>query len=48
MSIKPRAPVPALSLPMVGGGQFELAQSAPKTFTLLVAYRGLHCPICKT
>ncbi len=48
MSIKPRTKVPALSLPMVGGGQFELAQSAPKTFTLLVAYRGLHCPICKT
>jgi len=25
-----------------------LAQSAPKTFTLFAAYRGLHCPICKT
>jgi len=48
MSIKPRTKVPALSLPMVGGGQFELAQSAPKTFTLLVFYRGLHCPVCKT
>ncbi len=48
MSIKPRTKVPTLSLPMVGGGQFELAQSAPKTFTLLVVYRGLHCPICKT
>jgi len=48
MSIKPRAPVPAVSLPMVGGGQFELAQSTPKRFTLLVVYRGLHCPICKT
>ncbi|GAC1487892.1 MAG: peroxiredoxin-like family protein [Acetobacteraceae bacterium] len=48
MSIKPRTKVPALSLPLVGGGQFELAQSAPKAFTLLVVYRGLHCPICKT
>ncbi len=47
MSIKPRTKVPALSLQMVGGGQFEVAQSAPKTFTLLVVYRGLHCPICK-
>ncbi len=48
MSIKPRIKVPSLSLPTVGGGQFELAQSAPKTFALLVVYRGLHCPICKT
>ncbi len=48
MFIKPRTKVPALSLPLVGGGEFELAQSAPKTFTLLVVYRGLHCPICKT
>jgi len=48
MSIKPRTKVPALSLQIVGGGQFDMAQSAPKTFALLVAYRGLHCPICKT
>jgi peroxiredoxin len=48
MSIKPRTPVPALTLPIVGGGQFALAQSVPETFTLLVVYRGLHCPICKT
>ena len=48
MAMKPRTKVPAVSLPTVGGGQFELAQSAPKTFTLLVVYRGLHCPICKT
>lgn len=48
MSIKPRTKVPALSLQRVGGGQFDTTQSAPRTFTLLVAYRGLHCPICKT
>lgn len=48
MSIKPRTTVPALSLPTAGGGRFELAQSAPKNFTLLVFYRGLHCPICKS
>jgi peroxiredoxin len=47
MSIKPRTKVPALSLQTVGGGKFEVAQSTPRTFTLLVAYRGLHCPICK-
>ena len=48
MAIKPRTKVPALSLPLVGGGQFELARSAPTAFTMMVAYRGLHCPICKT
>ena len=47
MSIKPRTSVPALALPIAGGGKFDLAQSTPGAFTMLVAYRGLHCPICK-
>jgi len=42
----PRQPVPALSLPLVDGGQFDLAQHGEHRFTLLVFYRGLHCPIC--
>jgi hypothetical protein len=48
MSLKPRLKVPELSLPVVGGGTFALAQDPPATFTMLVVYRGLHCPICKT
>ncbi|MGJ3263089.1 MAG: peroxiredoxin-like family protein [Salinarimonas sp.] len=44
----PRASVPALTLPLAGGGRFDLAAEAPENFTLLVFYRGLHCPICKT
>ena len=47
MSIKPRTKTPDLTLPLVGGGEFHLAQSAPSAFTMIVAYRGLHCPICK-
>lgn len=47
MSIKPRTPMPDVTLPLVGGGQFTLAHSAPASFTLVVVYRGLHCPICK-
>lgn len=43
----PRRQVPELTLPLVGGGQFELASERPKSFSLLVFYRGLHCPICK-
>jgi peroxiredoxin len=44
----PRKRVPALKLPLVGGSIFDLASEKPEHFTLLVFYRGLHCPICKT
>ena len=45
--LTPDAPVPGLSLPLVGGGTFTLNESAPENFTLVVFYRGLHCPVCK-
>lgn len=48
MTIKPGTPVPSLSLPTVGGGQFSLDSSQPRTFSMLVFYRGRHCPICKS
>lgn len=48
MSIKPRTKVPTLDLPIIGGGQFDLAARRPQYFSMLVFYRGLHCPICKT
>ncbi len=44
--LMPNAPVPALTVPIVGGDGFDLANSSPANFTLLVFYRGLHCPIC--
>lgn len=43
----PRQHVPALSLELAGGGRFDLAAEAPAHFTLVLFYRGLHCPICK-
>ena len=46
--LMPRQPVPALSLPLVGGGTWSLAEQSPENFTLVVFYRGLHCPICST
>jgi peroxiredoxin len=46
-SLIPRQPVPALSTPLAGGGRFDLASEVPERFTLVVFYRGLHCPICK-
>lgn len=47
MALTPRQPVPDLDLPLVGGGRFRLSQARPDSFTMLVFYRGLHCPICK-
>lgn len=46
--IIPRQPVPALKLSLAGGGSFDIFSEKPENFTLLVFYRGLHCPICKT
>ncbi len=46
--INPKSRVPELDLPLVGGGQFDLHEtSSPEKFTIIVAYRGLHCPKCK-
>lgn len=42
----PRQPVPGLRLPTLSHGPFVLAEERPEKFTLLVFYRGLHCPIC--
>lgn len=42
----PRQVVPALSVPLAGGGRWSLAEQNPENFTLVVFYRGLHCPIC--
>lgn len=45
--IKPRTRAPELSVDTVGGGRWNLAEQKPEQFTLVVFYRGLHCPICK-
>lgn len=44
----PRQPVPPLAVPLVGGGQFDIATEKSERFVLIVFYRGLHCPICRT
>lgn len=44
--LTPRKPVPALSLPMVGGGTFDLAAEKSERGTVVCFYRGLHCPLC--
>ncbi|MGZ5198701.1 MAG: peroxiredoxin-like family protein [Telluria sp.] len=42
----PRQLVPELRVPTLAHGEFDLAGDAPEHFTLVVFYRGLHCPVC--
>jgi peroxiredoxin len=45
--LTPDAQVPALSVPTLGGGRWDLAGQTPENFTMIVFYRGYHCPVCK-
>ena len=47
MRLMPRKPVPSLDFDTVGGGRWSLAAQKPQNFTMVVFYRGLHCPICR-
>ncbi|WP_299943117.1 peroxiredoxin-like family protein [uncultured Microbulbifer sp.] len=44
----PRQPVPRLALETLSSGTFDLSRDNPEFATLVVFYRGLHCPICAT
>jgi peroxiredoxin len=43
--LKPREPAPALEVQTLNGS-WSLAAQSPENFTMVVFYRGLHCPIC--
>lgn len=43
----PRQLVPSLRVSTTGGDMWDLAEQRPASFTMIVVYRGLHCPICK-
>ncbi len=45
--VLPRQKVPGLNVPLVGGGTQSIDNQLPENFTLIVFYRGYHCPICK-
>lgn len=45
-ALMPRQSVPALQVPTLAHGNFVLKDDAAQNFTLVVFYRGLHCPIC--
>lgn len=46
-SLTPRQPVPALAVPQLSGQRLSLAAGEAPAFTLLVFYRGYHCPLCR-
>lgn len=39
-------PAPALSVPLLGGGTYDLSAEAPEHFAVVLFYRGRHCPLC--
>ena len=43
--LKPRQTVPALEVSTLQG-PWSLSEQSPENFTMVVFYRGLHCPIC--
>ncbi len=45
--LTPGQSVPELDLPLTIDARFELSRQSPQNFTMLVFYRGKHCPICK-
>ena len=45
--LKPGDTAPDIDLPLTIDARFKLSDQSPEQFTLLVFYRGKHCPICK-
>jgi len=48
MSVKPRQAAPPLEVKLLDGSTWCLRDAAPATFQMIVVYRGLHCPLCKS
>ena len=46
-TLNPLDKAPDLTLPLVGGGDWSLADQTPDSFTMILVYRGYHCPVCK-
>ena len=44
--LMPREKTPDLTLPILGGGTFDLASETSERGVVICFYRGLHCLIC--
>jgi peroxiredoxin len=45
--MKPREKTPSLELDLINDTKWSLHKQDPENYTLLIFYRGYHCPICK-
>ncbi|WP_439129296.1 peroxiredoxin-like family protein [Polaribacter sp.] len=45
--IKPREKAPNLTVDLVNDTTWNLQEQNPKNFTMILFYRGKHCPVCK-
>jgi hypothetical protein len=45
--VRPRESAPDLTVPLLRGGTNHLTDQRPRTFTMVVFFRGLHCPVCR-
>ncbi|MGO9905328.1 MAG: peroxiredoxin-like family protein [Solirubrobacteraceae bacterium] len=45
--VRPRQPAPDLTVPLLSGGTYRLADQHPDGYTMVVFFRGLHCPVCR-
>ncbi|WP_299524729.1 peroxiredoxin-like family protein [Winogradskyella sp.] len=45
--ITPKTQAPDLQINLLGGENWTLKDQNPENFTMLVFYRGLHCPLCE-
>ena len=44
---RPQDRAPDLDVSLTTGERWRLADQTPDAFTMIVFYRGLHCPVCK-
>ena len=43
----PQEMVPELNVNLISGEEWDLKDQNPDLFTMIVFYRGLHCPVCE-
>lgn len=45
--LMPDTPAPALAVATVAGDRWDLSAQSPRGLSMVVFYRGYHCPLCK-